>query len=74
MTIEASQPKPANSPSITEGERRRRQEAVDYAEASMRLEGFTRSPAEQEHVDRFVNGEISLKEYVDAPRQDGHER
>lgn len=58
-----------NSPTqqITDDERRRRQAACDYARASVGLEGFKLSQAEEEHAARFIAGEIDLTEFV-APR------
>lgn len=60
-----------NSPthSITDEERRRRQEAVAYARASVALEGFKLSQADEERAARFVAGEIDLAEFV-QPRRD----
>ncbi|MFG1298006.1 antitoxin VbhA family protein [Xanthobacter sp. V13C-7B] len=49
---------------ISEEERRRRQEAVNYATASVRLEGFVMSEEEERHAERFINGEIDLAEFV----------
>lgn len=48
---------------ITEAERRRRQAAVDYARASVGLEGFKLSDADLAHARRFVDGEINLEEF-----------
>ena len=52
---------------ITDEERRKRQEAVNYARASVGLEGFKPSQADEEHAARFIAGEIDLAEFV-APR------
>lgn len=52
---------------ITDEERRKRQEAVSYARASVGLEGFKPSQADEEHAARFIAGEIDLAEFV-APR------
>lgn len=52
---------------IPEDERRKRQEAVSYARASVGLEGFKPSQADEEHAARFIAGEIDLAEFV-APR------
>lgn len=52
---------------ITDEERRRRQEACDYARASVGLEGFRLSQADEERAARFIAGEIDLAEFV-APR------
>jgi len=50
--------------SITPEERRRRQKAVDYARASIGLEGFELSEADKAHAERFIRGEIDIKEFV----------
>ncbi len=60
--------KKAERPAISETERRRRQEACDYARASVGLEGFKLSQADEEHAARFIAGEIDLAEFV-APRR-----
>ncbi len=49
-------------PAISAEERARRQEAVDYARGSVRLEGFVVPPAAEELYSRFVAGEITGKE------------
>jgi hypothetical protein len=49
---------------ITPEERRRRQEAVDYARASVGLEGFKITEAEEKHAQRFINGEIDMPEFL----------
>ena len=51
-------------PRISEEERERRQEAVDYARASVALEGFTLGQSDEEHAQRFINGKIELAEFV----------
>lgn len=55
-----------HTPRITESEKQRRQEAVNYATASVRLEGFVVDAAEEEHTRRFVNGDIDLATFVQA--------
>ena len=64
MTMDDKQ---AEQPTISEAERRRRQAACDYARASVGLEGFKPSQADEEHAARFIAGEIDLAEFV-APR------
>ncbi|WP_080700624.1 antitoxin VbhA family protein [Bordetella bronchiseptica] len=49
---------------ISETERCRRQSAVNYVRASVGLEGFLLSEADEAHAQRFINGEISLQEFV----------
>lgn len=60
--------KNSHTQKITDEERRRRQEACDYARASVGLEGFKLSQADEEHAARFIAGEIDLAEFV-APRR-----
>jgi hypothetical protein len=48
-------------------ERRRREDAVRFANASIGLEGLVVSAAEHAHADRFVAGEIDLAEFLDSP-------
>jgi hypothetical protein len=45
-------------------ERRRREEAVRFANASIGLEGFKVSAAAHEHANRFIAGEIDLAEFL----------
>jgi hypothetical protein len=54
---------PAND-AITAVERRRRENAVNFARSSVGLEGFKPSKAEEEHARRFIAGEIQLADYV----------
>ena len=53
---------------ITDAERRKRQEAVNFARANVGLEGFNPSEAVEQQAARFVAGEIDLAEYVDPAR------
>ena len=50
---------------ITDAERRKRQEAVNFARANVGLEGFKLSEAEEQRAARFVAGEIDLAEFVE---------
>lgn len=54
---------------ISDTERSRRQSAVNYARASVGLEGFSLSEADEAHAQRFVDGQINLQEFV-QPRAD----
>jgi hypothetical protein len=54
---------------ISDAERTRRQSAVNYARASVGLEGFSLSEADEAHAQRFIDGQISLQEFV-QPRAD----
>lgn len=58
---------------ISDAERSRRQSAVNYARASVGLEGLWLSEADEAHAQRFIDGEISLQEFV-QPRADASER
>ena len=53
---------------ITEAERRKRQEAANFARASVDLEGFKPSEAVEQQAARFVAGEIDLAEFVKPVR------
>ncbi|MCY1207124.1 hypothetical protein D9M72_187120 [compost metagenome] len=57
------------SKTISEAERDRRVAAVNYARASVGLEGFSLRAADEEHAQRFINGEIDLTDFV-QPRSD----
>ena len=52
------------APAISSAERKRREEAVNYARASVSLEGFKIGKAEEEHARRFINGEIDMPEFL----------
>ncbi|MFY1990215.1 antitoxin VbhA family protein [Achromobacter xylosoxidans] len=54
---------------ISDIERSRRQSAVSYARASVGLEGLLPSEADEAQAQRFVDGQISLQEFV-LPRAD----
>ncbi len=49
---------------ISGTERDRRVAAVNYARASVALEGFSLSAADEEHAQRFIDGSIDLEEFV----------
>jgi Antitoxin VbhA len=51
--------------SISTEERSARERAVAYARASVALEGLRPSAADEERARRFINGELSVAEYVD---------
>lgn len=59
----------STKPVIAEAERARRQEAVDYARTSVRLEGFVLSPEVEELNRRYVAGEITSAEHSEAIRR-----
>ena len=54
--------------SITDAERRKRQEAADFARASVGLEGFKPSDEAEAQMRRHINGEIDLAELVKPGR------
>ena len=49
---------------ISLAERKRREEAVNYARASVGFEGFKIGKAEEQHARRFINGEIDMPEFL----------
>lgn len=51
---------------IAPGERQRRQAAIDFARGSVRLEGFVISDEAEAIGRRFVEGGMTLPEYVSA--------
>ena len=53
---------------ITEAEREQRQRAVDFARGSIGLEGFNISADHEARVQRYVNGEIDLEEFLKPGR------
>jgi hypothetical protein len=53
---------------ITDAERRKRQEAVNFARANVGLEGFKPSEEAEQRAARFVAGEIDLAEFVNPAR------
>ena len=54
------------APSLTAEERRLREEAVRFANASIRLSGFEVSAEAQSRADRFIAGEIDLAEFING--------
>ena len=53
---------------ITDAERRKRQEAVNFASANVGLVGFKPSEEAEQRAARFVAGEIDLAEFVNPAR------
>ena len=53
---------------ITEAERRKRQEAVNFARANVGLEGFKPSEDAEQRAARFIAGEIELADFVNPAR------
>lgn len=48
------------NPVISSAERKRREEAINYAKASVNLEGFSVPDAYIKEAERFIQGEIDL--------------
>ena len=57
------------SPSISIDEKARRTKAVDYARASVRLEGFVLDAETEELNRRYIAGEITSDEHSAAIRK-----
>jgi hypothetical protein len=53
-------------PQISEQERMRRKASIDYARGSVRFEGFVLSPEVEEINQRFIDGELTRQEHVEA--------
>jgi len=51
---------------ISAAERRRRENAVNFARASVGLEGFTPSEAVETSARQFIKGDLSLVDFVQA--------
>jgi len=52
------------SKTISDAERDRRVAAVNDARASVGLAGFSLSGTDEAHAQRFIDGEVSLNEFV----------
>src|SRR6266702_5167493 len=52
---------------ISDAERRKRQDAVDFARASLGLSGFQVSEEQESLAQRYVDGEIDAEEFLKAP-------
>lgn len=53
-------------PQISEEERLTRKRAVDVARGSVRFEGFVLAPEIELINDRYINGELTSQEHVEA--------
>ena len=49
---------------LSDWETMRRRDAVDFADASLRLEGFETSPESSRRAEQFVAGELELRQLV----------
>ncbi|MGF6527640.1 antitoxin VbhA family protein [Variovorax sp. PvP013] len=47
--------------------RLKRKQAIDFARASVELSGFKITQDEEARAQRFIDGEITLTEFVGAP-------
>lgn len=60
-------PKPHQlQPQISAQERARRQASIDNARGSVRFEGFILSPEVEQINRRFIDGELTRQEHVEA--------
>ena len=59
---------------VSLAERRRRKAAVDFARASVGLEGFKPSKADDDLTRRYVAGEITVSDAIAAINETAHER
>jgi hypothetical protein len=66
--------KKAASRPLSKAERRRRANAVDFAQTAVTLEGFQRSNEAQANAQRFICGEIGLKEFLVSGCREMEER
>lgn len=55
---------PIARPALSTAERRKREDAVRFANASVGLEGFRVTPEAEARAQRFVSGEIDLAEFL----------
>ena len=58
--------RPLNIINVTDAERQRRLDAVKYARASLGLEGFALSAEEEHRAQAFVNGMLTMAEFIAA--------
>ena len=63
-TPAGDRPRLAVVPRLSAEERRQREDAVRFANASIGLEGFKVSAEAQARADRFIAGEIDLAEFL----------
>ena len=57
-----------NHPPISEEEKTRRKENIDFALGSVMLEGYTPRPEIEELMQRYINGELTSEEFSEAGR------
>jgi len=61
-------------PKISAAERARRQAAVDFANANIELEGFKVSAAQQARSLAYVQGDLTLEEFIVKPEDSPYYR
>jgi hypothetical protein len=66
--------KPVPDGTQIDAQRRKRQDAVNFARASVGLEGFRNSPEDEAIAKRFVDGEIDFSEFMRVPDESVQER
>jgi hypothetical protein len=59
---------------ISAAERRRRESAVNFARASVGLEGFKISAEDEALVRRYIDGEVEISEILKAAREQAQAR
>ena len=64
LTHEKTVNKPVFDEAIIDVQRQKRQDAVNFARASVGLEGFRTSPEDEAIAKRFVDGEIDFSEFI----------
>ena len=57
---------PQPAPLISEQERARRKASIDNARGSVRLEGFVLSPEIEQINQRFIDGELTRQQHIEA--------
>lgn len=57
----------AKHPTISAEERKRREDAANFARASIGLEGFKISAECEARTQRYINGEIDFDQFIEMP-------
>ena len=57
-------PAPTAHPVLSAEERRKRADAVRFADANIGLEGFRVAPEDQVRAQRYIDGEIDMDEFL----------
>lgn len=57
----------AKHPTISAEERKRREDAANFARASIGLEGFKISAECEARTQRYINGEIDFDQFMEMP-------